>query len=35
VDQVIDALPHEAGPGFWHRIAHGLRRLASWVNPFR
>lgn len=35
VDHVIDALPHEAGPGFWHRIAHGLRRLASWVNPFR
>jgi len=35
VDQVIDALPHDAGPGFWGRIARGLRRLASMANPFR
>lgn len=35
VDQVVDALPHDAGPGFWGRIARGMRRLASWANPFR
>ncbi len=35
VDQVVDALPHDAGPGFWGRIARGLRRLASLANPFR
>jgi sigma-E factor negative regulatory protein RseB len=35
VDQVVDALPHDAGPGFWGRMAKGMRRLASWANPFR
>ena len=35
VDQVVDTLPHDSGPGFWGRIAHGLRRLASLANPFR
>jgi sigma-E factor negative regulatory protein RseB len=35
VDQVVDALPHDAGPGFWGRIARGLRRLGSLANPFR
>jgi sigma-E factor negative regulatory protein RseB len=35
IDQVVDALPHDAGPGFWGRIARGMRRLASWANPFR
>jgi hypothetical protein len=35
VDQVVTALPHDAGPGFWGRIARGLRRLASLANPFR
>ena len=35
VDQVVDALPHDAGPGFWGRIAKGMGRLASWANPFR
>ncbi len=34
VDQVVDALPHDAGPGFWGRIEHGLRRLGSMLNPF-
>jgi sigma-E factor negative regulatory protein RseB len=34
VDQVVSALPHDAGPGFWGRIARGLRRLASLANPF-
>jgi hypothetical protein len=31
---MVDALPHQAGPGFWDRIERGLRRLLSWVNPF-
>jgi sigma-E factor negative regulatory protein RseB len=35
VDQVVDALPHDAGPGFWGRITRGLRRLGSWLDPFR
>jgi sigma-E factor negative regulatory protein RseB len=35
IDQVVDSLPHDAGPGFWGRIARGTRRLASWANPFR
>ncbi len=33
VDQVVDTLPHDSGPGFWGRIAHGLRRLASHGQP--
>jgi len=35
VDQVVGALPHDAGPGFWGRIARGLRRLVGMANPFR
>ena len=35
VDQVVDALPHDSGSGFWGRLARGLRRLGSWANPFR
>jgi sigma-E factor negative regulatory protein RseB len=35
VDQVVAALPHPAQPGFWGRMARGLRRLASWADPFR
>ena len=35
VDQVVDALPHDTGPGFWGRIERGLRRLGSMINPFR
>jgi sigma-E factor negative regulatory protein RseB len=35
VDQVVASLPHLAQQGFWGRIARGLRRLASWANPFR
>jgi sigma-E factor negative regulatory protein RseB len=34
VNQVVDALPHDAGPGFWGRIARGMRRLGGWLNPF-
>jgi sigma-E factor negative regulatory protein RseB len=35
VDAVVGALPHDAPPGFWKRISHGLARLATLVNPFR
>jgi sigma-E factor negative regulatory protein RseB len=31
---VVNALPHQGRPGFWRRMAHGVRRLLSWVNPF-
>ncbi len=34
VDAVVDALPHDAAPGFWGRLGRGLARLASWANPF-
>jgi sigma-E factor negative regulatory protein RseB len=33
VSQVVAALPDTGGPGFWARMAHGLRRLVSWLNP--
>ena len=36
VDQVVLALPHNGKPGgFLGRMDRGLRRLASWLNPFR
>ncbi|HUY44527.1 MAG TPA: sigma-E factor regulatory protein RseB domain-containing protein [Streptosporangiaceae bacterium] len=35
VDQVVTDLPHNADPGFFTRMGRGLRRLASWLNPFR
>jgi sigma-E factor negative regulatory protein RseB len=35
LDQVVGALPHNAGPGFLGRMGRGLRRLISWLNPFR
>jgi hypothetical protein len=34
VGQVVAALPHQDPPGVWARMARGLRRLVSWVNPF-
>jgi sigma-E factor negative regulatory protein RseB len=34
VGQVVAALPHQDRPGLWARMARGLRRLASWANPF-
>jgi sigma-E factor negative regulatory protein RseB len=34
VDSVVGALPHDAPPGFWKRMSHGVARLASWANPF-
>jgi hypothetical protein len=33
VSQVVAALPDNGGPGFWVRMARGLRRLVSWLNP--
>ena len=35
VSSVVAAMPHDPPRGFWGRIAHGLKRLASWANPFR
>ncbi len=35
VDQVVAALPHEAKPGLVARLIRGLRRVVSWVDPFR
>jgi sigma-E factor negative regulatory protein RseB len=34
VSSVVAAMPHDPPRGFWGRIAHGLKRLASWANPF-
>ncbi len=33
VSQVVAALPDTGGPGFWVRMARGLRRLVAWANP--
>ena len=35
LDQVVGALPHNAGPGFFGRMGRGLSRLVSWLDPFR
>ncbi|HTT51536.1 MAG TPA: sigma-E factor regulatory protein RseB domain-containing protein [Streptosporangiaceae bacterium] len=35
VDEAVTALPHGGKPGFFGRMDRGLRRLASWLNPFR
>jgi hypothetical protein len=35
VAAVVNTLPHEAGFGFWARMKCGLRRVWSWINPFR
>jgi sigma-E factor negative regulatory protein RseB len=34
VNQIVAVLPHDGQVGLWQRMARGLRRLASWVNPF-
>jgi sigma-E factor negative regulatory protein RseB len=34
VDQAVMRLPHDNPPGFWERMDRGLRRIASWANPF-
>jgi sigma-E factor negative regulatory protein RseB len=35
LDQVVGALPHHGGPGFFGRMGRGLGRLVSWLDPFR
>jgi sigma-E factor negative regulatory protein RseB len=35
LDQVMGTLPHTGGPGFFGRMGRGLRRLVSWLDPFR
>jgi sigma-E factor negative regulatory protein RseB len=35
LDQVVGVLPHNGRPGFLGRMGRGLRRLTSWLNPFR
>ncbi len=35
VAAVVNALPHQVSLGFWGRMKRGIRRLMSWVNPFR
>jgi sigma-E factor negative regulatory protein RseB len=34
LDQVVDVLPHNGGPGFFGRMGRGLSRLVSWLDPF-
>jgi sigma-E factor negative regulatory protein RseB len=34
VNQIVAVLPHDGQLGTWGRMARGLRRLASWINPF-
>jgi sigma-E factor negative regulatory protein RseB len=33
VSQVVAALPGASAPGFWQRMARGLHRIVSWINP--
>jgi sigma-E factor negative regulatory protein RseB len=35
VSEVVAAMPHDAKPGFWHRLSRGTHRLLHWANPFR
>jgi len=36
VGQVVSTMPGAPRPpGFWQRMAHGLHRLVSWLNPLR
>ena len=35
VSQVVAALQGTSAPGFWQRMARGLHRIVSWVNPLR
>ena len=35
VGQVVAALPGASAPGFWQRMARGLHRIISWINPLR
>jgi sigma-E factor negative regulatory protein RseB len=33
VSQVVAALPGGSAPGFWLRMARGVHRIFSWINP--
>jgi sigma-E factor negative regulatory protein RseB len=35
VDEVVGQLPHDRGGGVWQRVGRGLRRMGSWLNPFK
>lgn len=35
VASVVDSLPRQGRMGFWKRMGCGVRRLLSWVDPFR
>lgn len=35
VSQVVATLPGTSAPGFWQRMARGLHRIVSWINPLR
>jgi sigma-E factor negative regulatory protein RseB len=34
VHLAVAELPHDRGPGFFQRVRRGLKRIATWVNPF-
>jgi sigma-E factor negative regulatory protein RseB len=34
VDQVVGQLPHDQNVGIWGRMTEGLKRIASWFDPF-
>lgn len=34
VRATVTSLPHDDRRGFWHRVARGLNRIGSWLNPF-
>jgi hypothetical protein len=33
VSQVVTTLTGVSAPGFWLRMARGLHRMFSWINP--
>jgi sigma-E factor negative regulatory protein RseB len=35
VSRVVAALPSTSAPGFCQRMARGLHRIVSWINPLR
>jgi len=34
VVSIVAQLPHSGETGFWSRVARGLKRMASWFDPF-
>jgi len=34
VVSIVAQLPHESRAGFWTRVVRGLKRMASWFDPF-